>query len=147
MTGQRTDRWESETAESYFRRRLEACGFDPDATTYEFHGCFTFKEAMRSLLKSTRLVPVPVYLTKDSDDDPIRIAVVIDMVRPFYFDHDADANPEWIFEGWVLPDARRRIPRTVRRVRIHVASLDKAFDDTADYTWQWLPDEPCSTSG
>lgn len=116
-----------------------ARGFNPDVESFTYYGCFTFDEAKRSLFESTRSAPIPVIVRTDREGH-VRIPVVIDLMQASYISTGEEDYPDWIFEGWVIPNFYLPLPK-IRRVRIHVATLGQnEFSDDDFFTWQWVPD-------
>ena len=118
------------------RRLNQARGFDPELPIHEFFGCFTVKQAKKSLFASTRSAPIPVYLTDDQDESA-RIPVVLDMARPLYHPllKGDEEWPDWYFEGWVPPGYV--FTPVLRRIRIAVSTLDgPEFVDDDMFHWQ-----------
>lgn len=111
-------------------------GFDPKLETRVFFGCFSLKEAKRSLFNSTRYEHVTVYLT--SEEDQVRLPVVIDLAQPRFIDSVDDGEmPDWYFEGWILEPGKPG----VERVRIYVCTTnyDKKISDDDIFLWQMIP--------
>jgi len=126
------DKYEQRHRESWIKK-----GFDPDQPTQEFYGCFTKAEAQASLFQSNRFNHVTVRLT--DKDDGIDLPIVIDLARPLYITDDigpTGSEPNWYFEGWVFEPGQVE----VRRVRVHVATMDydSEFSDDDIFSWQWI---------
>ena len=119
-----------------YDEQMIARGFDPNLETRESFGCFSLKEAKRSLFGSTRYEHFPVYLT--SEGDQVRLPVIIDLARPVFIDSIEDGEmPDWYFEGWILEPGKPG----VERVRIYVSTMnyDKKISDDDIFLWQIIP--------
>jgi hypothetical protein len=129
------------------RQRWIERGFNPDLPIHEFFGCFSLKDAQRSLFDTTYSNPVAVTLTDDREG-AVQISVVIYLATPSYAPNDEtgigyEDHPDWYFEGWVMNAGIQPEP-VQRRVRILVCTMGTGeFTSDDMFEWQEIsPDDP-----
>ena len=113
---------------------LRSDGFEGGEPVHEYACYFTAEDVQASLFRSTASNPIPIRLRDDRSDPDLPIV----LTRAHQHYTHGDDDPDWYFEGWVLPP--RYDPdddQELVRVRMYVSS---GFEDIV--LWQFIPNEP-----